>query len=200
MSEEIEVQIIKGDYVPIPEEFWSDLDKKPFENCRLCKKFLLEDGELYVIEKAYRTYRGSKAKSTVFEHAICLECLNVHKGKLSSMSKLKIEQYQGERLTLEERREELEGNSNLKDWLSECILHHEPVSEGGEYQIYAECDGQEMFMYHLPYMIRGEAIDEMLNLLSNETLDEINGLQNDLTSGPPELRELLEEVGPRVLI
>ena len=44
--------------VDIPEQFYSDGDGKPFENCVVCGKNLMEDGTRYVIEKAMKNYDG----------------------------------------------------------------------------------------------------------------------------------------------
>jgi len=43
-------------------------------------------------------------------------------------------------------------------------------------------------------------LDKIVALISQETLDELDRFKDDLTSGPPELRELFEKGGPRVLI
>ena len=198
--EEDEELIWAKNWEPVPKVFWSDLTGKPFENCIMCEKYLLNDGTLYMIEKAFKSYNTDAADSTIFEYAICLECADKMQSKLSQESRLKMDAYYQERVDLFERRKKLEEvENNLGDRIGECLLLQQPAAKGGEYQIYAQCDGKDMVYLDMPFMICGEAVDELIQLMSNETLDELNGFMNDLTGGPPELRELLE-AGPRVFV
>ena len=63
---------------PIPSLFWSDITCKPFENCIKCERYLLEEGTLYLIEKAIKSYVGFDATSTVFEYAMCMDLSLIH--------------------------------------------------------------------------------------------------------------------------
>jgi hypothetical protein len=198
-EEENKFEWFKINWAPVPKEFWSDLTNKPFENCILCETYLL-DGEVdYMIEKAIKKYKGTDTTSTLFEHAMCFGCIDKFKGKLSESSTSKIKEYQESRIRLEERRKDLEGSLDVKDWIGKCVLHHTESAEDGEYQIYGHCAGDHMIFNDFPFMIKGEAIDDMVDLMSDETLDELRRFSNDITAGPPEFRELLDK-GPRVLV
>jgi len=155
---------------------------------------------LYVIEKAFKSYSTTASTSTVFEYAMCLSCLEEMNGKMSVESRAKIDAYYEEHINFDERREKLIDTLNEKDWLKECIIDKQEPSKGGEFQIYGQCNGETMFFQDFPFMIRGEAIDKMVSLLSNETLDELNGFMDNITSGPPEFRALLETTGVKIFI
>ncbi len=184
---------------PIPKIFWSDLTSKPFENCVMCEKYLLGEGEHYLIEKALRGYKGLTATSTIFEYAMCIDCAEKMRATLSTDSKSKIDKYYSENINFDERRASLK-DTPTEEWLKECVIDKKAASDGGEFQIYGQCFGKNLVVHDFPFMIRGEAIDRIIHLLSAETLDELNGFMEDLTSGPPEFQELLKVGGPKIFV
>ena len=182
----------------IPKRFYSDLDQKPFEHCLLCNKELLHKGVHYIIEKAYRSFGSEKAEKTIFEYAICLDCAEEYREQLSAESIKNIDEYMSQ-IDFATRSYKLLGK-NDDEWLKECLIHKSGVGEEGEAQIYGLCDGDNFIYGEFPYMIRLEAMDEIVELLSSETLDELNRFKDRLTSGPPELQDILDKVGPRLLV
>lgn len=186
--------------IPIPKIFWSDLTSKPFESCVMCEKNLLENGEQYLIEKALKGYRGVATTSTIFEYAMCLNCAEKMRATLSTDSKNKIDAYYSENVNFDERRNSLKDNLSPEEWLKECLLDKKEASDGGEFQIYGQCFGDHLILHDFPFMLRGEAVDRIVDLLSPETLDELNGFMQDLTSGPPEFQELLKIGGPKIFV
>ena len=61
--------------IEIPRMFYSDADDKPFENCQVCGKYLLEKGNSYVIEKAFKkleieTVDATRIIATTIENLI----------------------------------------------------------------------------------------------------------------------------------
>lgn len=195
-----EIDEIEQNYIPVPKMFWSDLTGAPFEKCVMCETYLLEEGTPYVIEKAFKNYKGIKAVTTIFEYAMCVSCAEKMKSTLSASSQQKVQEHYAKNVNFHTRRKELEGNRNVEDWLSKCIMHKEEPSNNGEYQINALCDGQDLIFHDFPFMISGEAMDEIVGLLSQETLDELDNFKNKITSGPPELMELFESAGARVFV
>ena len=71
------------------------------------------------------------------------------------------------------------------------------VDDCREYQIYAHCKGQRLNMDNPPYMLSGEVMEELLPLLSNETIDEMNGFMNKHFAPDP---SLMEPTPPRLIL
>tara|TARA_B100000965_G_C19543364_1_gene736602 strand:+ start:75 stop:668 length:594 start_codon:yes stop_codon:yes gene_type:complete len=192
-------------YVPtenwkeIPRIFWSDLTSAPFQECFLCHENLIDNNLFYLIEKAVKGFNGKTIGSTIFEYAVCLSCADDMHLQLSENSRIDIANYFKKHVDFNDRANRLK---ELDDeaWLKECLIHQKEVSEEGECQLYAFCQGDEIVYNELPYMIRAEAIDEIVDLLSAETLDILNNFKEDLIDGPPELKELFKKGGPRILI
>ena len=188
-------------HTSIPKEFWSDLTGKPFEHCISCECTLLENNVEYVIEKALQSTEVEGIVSTIFEYAMCLPCAGQLRTQLSVESLQNIEQFYRERMSFTARRERLMNSELLiEKWIGECIVNQRPCKPGEEYQIYGQCVGEHFLYVDMPFMISGEAVDEMVELISNETLDELDDFMNDLTAGPPEFKELLESGGVKVFI
>ena len=182
-------------FEPIPELFQSTETGRPFERCSMCDQYLLdEDASSYVVEKAFRSYRGYEARETVFEYALCFDCQLKLKAEFSRESMERIQDYFKERVDVAARREmlieEAPDGLELDPWVSRCIVTGEPVSEMEEYQVFCECDGPYMLYGYSPYSLGGAAVDEIVQLLSAKTLDELNGFADDVLGLPPELAEL----------
>jgi len=175
----------------IPEVFYSDKSSKPFENCILCDKFLLEKGTLYVIEKAIRRYEKFNTTDTIFEYAMCLSCYADMWKSFSDSSKAKMQEYFDKNVNLDAQRARLAEKESLRvdDLLSRCFVKGTAVEEMSQYQICCQCDGSEILPGSLPLMISGEVADEIANLLSNKTLGEIGGFMDEFISLPPELEK-----------
>jgi len=52
---------------------------------------------------------------------------------------------------------------------------------------------------HYPMLLGGPALDRLVELLSNQTLDDLQRFTENLIDGPPEFADLLTK-GPRVFI
>lgn len=180
-------------HIDIPKAFYSDETGAPFQECLGCNLNLLDSGTDYLIEKAYRRYPKYGTQDTVFEYAMCFDCVLKIQEAMSAESTQRVRAYFDQHVDLFARDEAL-GNKdvvNIKDWLSNCMVKGQPVSAMTEYQIYGHCVGGKLQMTMLPYAIGGEAIDEISNLLSNKTIDEIDGFMDEHFGLPPELRKLL---------
>lgn len=185
---------------PIPVIFHSDKHHKPFTHCKMCGKDVVNSGAPYMIEKAYGQDLSSGVRKVVFELAYCLDCLNEVNQSLSKESKQKIQHFFEENANMEKREAELK-KYNLIDpevWLHNCIFKNQSIDEVKEFQIYALCLGEEMLYQHAPYMVCGEAIDEIIGLLSNKSLDILNDLTADIIDLPPEFSELFKSKTPLI--
>ncbi len=171
MSDYLEDDIFK--YDSIPEVFWSFEKDEPFSHCLVCSENLLVEGKNYFVEKAFN--KGE----VIFEYAMCLKCRDELSEELSLQSRRLIENYFAEHIDLETRRERLLEKQNLEidHWLGHCIVKNKPIKTDSEYQVFAQCIGKEMIYAYAPYAVSGEAIDDVIELLSDETL----GILGDFT-------------------
>lgn len=176
----------------IPKQFYSDAEGKPFENCQVCGKFLLDEGTSYVVEKAFKNYKGYDFNTTLFEYAICLDCHAEVQKSMSEESMKNLQQYYM-RIIAEKGNKPIVINLNnfrLDDWISKCFFTNDDVKSMGEYQLVAQFNGSKMTMN--PPMVVGEsAMEQMAELLSNETIEEMNGFKQQFLGPDPELEEFI---------
>jgi hypothetical protein len=179
--------------IDIPGQFYSDSEGKPFENCLVCNKYLLKEGTSYVVEKALKTYKDYDFYSTVYEYAICSECHGKMQEQMSEESKINLQKYYSETLSMKAN-EPILININdfdLNEWLSKCFFKGSSVKEMKEYQVVAQFDGTKMVLNMPPLVIGMEALNEMSALLSEKTIDEMNGFRDKFLGPPPDIEELI---------
>jgi hypothetical protein len=179
--------------VDIPERFYSDADGKPFENCKICGKYLLTDGTSYVVEKALKNYKDHDFYSTIFEYAICLDChADIQKG-MSAKSYENLQRYYTDIITQKGSHAIVVNlnDFNLDSWLSTCFFTGDEVKSMDEYQIVAQFNGSKMVMNMPPMLIGESAIEELSHLLSDETIDEMNGFKEKFLGPDPQFEEFM---------
>lgn len=163
----------------IPEEFYSFNTGQPFCECSDCGKDLLEPGVVYVIEKAIRQYAGYTAKDVIFEVAICLECVERIKDEISAESMRNMMKFYEEMMM---------NGAQVEpgDSLTKCAATGTPRKELTNYQINALCNGTELSPLQPPYLISGEVLDEMNDILSDATRDFLDDYQQKFIGPSPE--------------
>lgn len=179
----------------IPDEFLSFESGQPFQNCKICDRDLTDPNTHYVIEKAIRKYSGYKAWDVVFEYAICIDCAESFRKEMSKESIESIEKYFMGNANLTAHAERISKNidtPNISDYTNNCLIKGLDKSEVEEYQIYGECIGNRFLYGNMPYMISGQAMDEIANLLSTKTLDELDGFAGKHLGPSPELEKLFK--------
>jgi len=179
--------------IDIPGQFYSDSEGKPFENCLVCNKYLLKEGTSYVVEKALKTYKDYDFYSTVYEYAICSECHWKMQEQISEESKMNLQSYYSKTLS-EKVAEPIFINLNdfnLIEWLSKCFFKGSSVKDMKEYQVVAQFDGTKMVLNMPPLVIGQEALNEMSALLSEKTIDEMNGFRDKFLGPAPDIEELI---------
>lgn len=184
----------------------------------MCDRSLLDGTTEYLIEKAYRRFSEYDVQETVFEYAICLECHLEIAASFSETSRHRCNAYFDQHVDLPGRAarllrdaedapdaDEVEEANRLQsgpfvrtgpdpedvaldDWLDRCVIHDTPRDDLDEYQVLAHCVGNELLLTHLPLVIGGAAMDEIVQRLSNETIDELGGFRNEYFGLPPELQ------------
>lgn len=184
---------LSGPTKPIDPLFYSYDTGEPFTNCIMCNKHLLHPGTSYIIEKAYKRYPALDTEAVIFEYAICIDCADKMRKELSEESKISINNYFQQHFDFESRYERMmKLKFDINEWLSECAIKKTDLKENDEYMICAQCDGSKMVFNHFPYMVGGDAMEEISNLISQKTRDVLDGFIDRHLSGPPELKELFK--------
>lgn len=185
--------------VDIPKIFKCDLTGAHFQCCIQCEYELMLGDRPYLIEKAIKPYGGYDSYATIFEYAVCVDCAQQMKGMLSAESMQKLMEYFQQKVDFNGHRQAMmeQNPDDPMKWIAHCMVTGKPVSELIECQIYASCLGDQLVFSEFPYMISGGVLDEIVGLLSAETLDELNDFKD--TVGPSEFQDLLQS-GPKVFI
>lgn len=162
--------------IPIPKDFWSVETEQPFQQCSLCDCNLLEEGTNYMIEKAVNN------GETIFEYAMCFKCHAKLSSEFSEISKTRVRRYFEERVNLERRLDDLSVRYGDKynKWVSRCMVTDKPRTECKEYQLYGYFVDQNLVFNGMPYLLCSEVIEELLTLLSSETLGTLNDFSDRL--------------------
>lgn len=173
-------------YIPVPELFYPFENEEPFKECARCSVELIESNTEYFIEKAL------KPQDTIYEYAVCFSCAESAQQKMSQDSHQKVKAFFDERMRLIEHRGSMLEKHDLEYafWLDHCVVDGTPVSEMQKYQVMAHCQGPNMLFSVFPYCLGARAADELVSILSAETLEELDRLGDELIDIPPELRSL----------
>jgi hypothetical protein len=175
-------------YLIIPELFYSEATSQKFNFCIDCEKYLLNPDTLYVIEKAIRNFKKFNTNDTIYEYAMCMECQNKLWDSFSKSSNEKIDEYFSNiDYAARIKKFKTVNNENIKSMISNCIIKETTLEKVNEYQLVALCKGEKLIVHYAPFMISGEAMGEVAELLSNKTLDIIGGLIDNFLGLPPEL-------------
>lgn len=174
----------------IPGIFYSFHAKGPFSRCIECERDLLKDGCEYVIEKAVRNYPGYQASDVIFDYAICMDCAMKMHNELSRESLETIQNFFVQHLNVEQRSRNIaQADGNIEELISRCMISEKAQSESAEYQIFAHCIGDKINMKNPPYMLSGEVLLQLSDLISEKTRDNLNGFFDKHFSPDPTLME-----------
>ena len=162
----------------------------PFSNCLMCNKELIQSNEQYLIEKVMRRVPALNLTEVLFEYAICMNCAQQTHEQMSKSSREAVERFFHE--NVKHGIIKLEG-----DRLDFCVFTGKRIDATLEYSLHAQCIGDKMVQSVFPYAMSDDAMDQIVNRLSNETLDELDRFKNEYFGGPPELEDVLS---PRRLL
>ena len=163
-------------FIPVPEPFWSFETGAPFKSCSVCGSDLMEPGANYLIEKAY------KKEEVIFEYAMCWDCRNEIMSELSLKSMQLIANYFDEHVDAEARNERLNENAyqSTQSWLDHCMVKGHALKDTKEHQICGRFVDEHMVFDVFPYALSDLAIEDLVKLLSEETLGSLNDFSNKL--------------------
>lgn len=177
--------------LPIPDIFLNSDTKAPLSNCIQCDHNLMLGDRFYMIEKVFKQYLQLDSTQVLFEYAVCSECYEQMRGALSKESMTNLSAYmmtntdfQAMQLRMQEHPEDPE------KWLSHCMIKGMAKEELTEFQMGACFKGDRLVTNFMPpFMIGNVAMEEMNELLSKETKDEMDGFMDENFGIPPELRK-----------
>ncbi len=177
----------------IPDLFHSSETGTPIEKWLVCEKHLLDQQE-YIIEKAFTNYPGVKTRDLVWEFAICTDCMKTQMNEYSEESERKMTEYFQQNMDFTHQNE-LRTNHRFdaNKWISKCIIKGTPIEDCAQFQISAQCVGNLMLFDRTPFMISGEAMDEIIQLMSNETLGFFNDFRGKYFPPPEDLSPFFKE-------
>ena len=103
---------------------------------------------------------------------MCFDCHEAHRETLSLKSRKLVENYFDEQINLEERQQCMlaEKGHRTRSWLGHCMIKGMPRWKCEEHQIYGWFVDGDVVFNGMPYMLSGQVIDELLELLSPEIL------------------------------
>ncbi len=173
----------------IPQEFYSFETNSPFTTCIECECNLMN--KEYFIEKAFKTYPGFKAVDVIFELAICADCAETLRKTMSEESMVKMADFLQRRTNTSRRIQVMqEYPDDPGKWTEHCMVSGQSRTDVTEYQLYAHCQGTQLILDLMPYMISGSVLDEMSDLLSNKTLGEMDDFMGRHFGPPSMARDL----------
>lgn len=147
--------------------FYSTKTGKLHNKCVFCEENILEFEHGYVIEKAFKYNDAKNIYETIFEYALCTECLQRLSSEMSEKSKNTIEAYF--RIN---RNDAMHRLNSVKGRLEECLITNENIRNSKEYQIAGFFIKNEMLVSNdFPYAIGEKAINEIQDLISKKTRD-----------------------------
>ncbi len=166
--------------------FLSDKTGKFPEKCVFCDDNILEYEQGYVIEKAFKYNEKTKTFKTIFEYALCAECIQRLSSEMSKESSEKVQNYLS---SFRANLNQITDNENdVEGRLNTCMVKNSPVINSKEYQIAGYFLKNEMLVSDVfPYAIGDEAIEEIQNLISEKTRDFSDKFKDLIL--PPDVRE-----------
>ena len=67
------------------------------------------------------------------------------------------------------------------------------MNQEEEYQIAGEFSGERLIVYDFPFAFSSQAMDEIISLLSNQTIDQLNYFFGKYLGPPADLADLLKD-------
>ncbi|GAB5522404.1 MAG: hypothetical protein Roseis2KO_02760 [Roseivirga sp.] len=177
--------------LPIPDIFLNSDTKVPLSHCIQCDYDLMQGDRFYMIEKVFKRYLPLDSTQVLFEYAVCSECYEKMRGALSKESMQNLSAYMMGNTDFQAMQARMQAHPEEPEkWLSHCMIKGMPKEELTEFQMGACFKGDRLVTNFMPpFMIGNVAMEEMNELLSKETKDEMDGFMDENFGIPPELRK-----------
>ena len=170
------------DEVDMPDSLLNE-EGKLFDTCKQCGDSLHDPPRSYSIEKVFKRYPNTSAPQVLFEYAVCDSCALQIRDEFSAESAARMQDYFTSRLG--SRAHQLE-DMPVDEKFKTCMLSEKPLEEEQEFAIVARARGGKMLKSHYPFAIGVTAMDELQDLLSDQTRDLLDDFVNRNFPGPPE--------------
>lgn len=190
-----------GKKIKIPKELHSKLTDMPFDKCTFCEKELLESNEDYLIEKVIKRYISLGSEDVLVEYAICLDCVEESTKTLSDESRQYIEKFFFEEHIIDGSNftKMMSENFDIEQWTEKCVFTGNLKNELEEYNLIAQCRGNDAIFMVTPYIIDGRIFEKLYSKLSKKTKEDYGRFMDKVTDPPPEFKEILKD-RPLILI
>lgn len=180
--------------MPIPPMFHDEDHGKPYRNCRICELDLHHPPQPYLVEKIVRKNAAMGMAEVQFAYAVCLDCVAEMQSQVSEESAERIRDYVQSNADWQQRLQLVElASEDPMRLVQRCLISGRPLGQVQEYQIAALCDGEELILSLWPYALSGEVIQEMSDLLSQETLGHLDDFYGQHFGLPPEWADLFRD-------
>lgn len=172
--------------VPIPRIFYSSKKEGIFTHCTACNSYLLEEGNIYFIEKAF------KHREVVFEYAMCANCRDSMSDEISFDSMMALAEYFMQNVDMDARKDQLMKtfDNSIKEWISKCLFSNKLRSECESYQICAECNGKNLLVSFTPFMISSDSGEEIQKLMSKQTRESFDKFIREVLKPPVDFKDI----------
>ncbi len=183
---------MQPDLLDIPSVFYPFESNEPFKECMVCRVDLTLGTTDYFVEKAVKNNIEYQVQDIVFEYAICTKCAHNMQKSISAESQQNMQAFfTNHQAFMGKVKAYQQGEGEPVDKLiSTCSLYGEPVEQMSEYMLFGHFRGDKMIATTMPYVLGGKAMDELSELMSNETIDEMNKFKELFFGGPVELEDL----------
>ncbi|MCL4181362.1 MAG: hypothetical protein KJ072_26945 [Verrucomicrobia bacterium] len=182
-------------FIPLPALFYSFETGEPFSHCVDCGKALLQDGTVYLIQKAFNR------TEVILEFAYCQACYQGLEAAYSRETMTNLWDFVLDSVNLDERTRRLLSDSptSIEPWIESCLTCGSKKSDLKSYVLVALCDGRDLLFHHLPYMFCEACEMKMCALMSRRSRDTWERWIEDNLDVPPTVMEDIRE-GRIVLI
>lgn len=85
-------------------------------------------------------------------------------------------------------------------YIARCSIKGTPIEELKEYMVVGYFTGSYLDFNRPPLLIGEQVMDEMMNLLSKQTIEEFDDFTGKYLTSPPEFRDLLKSPKPKPVI
>lgn len=183
--------------VDIPDIFKTE-EGAYFKSCISCNVDVVASGEPYMIERAIKRYAYMEGmEAVIFEYAICAKCAEKMRKSLSTESLQRMEKHFLEKANWDQKLElfNAEKQPTVDDFIGDCIFTGQKMDDKdiNEYQLIGHFQGNKLRLDKMPFMMSALAAEEVSELLSAKTKDELDDFIDDNFGLPPEWKKALKE-------
>lgn len=173
----------------LPDDLLNPDTGEHFTHCLNCGDLLSKCDQGHVVEKAIKRYADGH-EETIFAYAMCIDCVLEMQQSLSSHSKQRMGQFMYERTQL--NREHQQRPLTFDDRTAHCAVNGTERVDEDEYMLCAHIQNGQLTQGIFPYMLGGRAMDELMMLMSEETLGFLDDFMGKHFTGPPEVSDILK--------